>query len=259
MPVPNTFDSLRRELSELGLRPGMIVMVHSSLGQVGWTVGGPVTVIRALLDVIGTAGTLVMPAETPQMSDPGTWNDARVKPEWYDTIRERLPVFDPLTTPTTMGAIPEAFRTFPGTLRSMHPLVSVCANGPLAASITAEHALEFCESRGTPFEKLYTLGAHTLLLGVGFNRCTSLHYAESLVPGRRTMMNRVLTMQNGERVWVDTRNMATDDGVHFPVVGQQFIHTGAVRQARVGNANAMLFMTRELVDFGASYFRSVLG
>ena len=160
-------------------------------GQVGWTVGGPVTVIRALLDVIGTAGTLVMPAETPQMSDPGTWNDARVKPEWYDTIRERLPVFDPLTTPTTMGAIPEAFRTFPGTLRSMHPLVSVCANGPLAASITAEHALEFCESRGTPFEKLYTLGAHTLLLGVGFNRCTSLHYAESLVPGRRTMMNRV--------------------------------------------------------------------
>ena len=66
-----------------------------------------------------------------------------------------------------MGAIPEAFRTFPGTLRSMHPLVSVCANGPLAASITAEHALEFCESRGTPFEKLYTLGAHTLLLGVG--------------------------------------------------------------------------------------------
>ena len=48
MPVPNTFDSLRRALSELGLRPGMIVMVHSSLGQAGWTVGGPVTVIRAL-------------------------------------------------------------------------------------------------------------------------------------------------------------------------------------------------------------------
>jgi aminoglycoside 3-N-acetyltransferase len=72
------------------------------------------------------------------------------------------------------------------------------------------------------------------------------------------MMNRVLTMQNGERVWVDTFNMATDDGVHFPVVGQQFMHTGAVCQSRVGNANAMLFMTREVVDFGASYFRSAL-
>ena len=183
---PNTLDSLRRELRELGLNTGMTVMVHSSLGNVGWTVGGPVTVIRALLDVIGPKGTLVMPGESPQISDPGTWNDTRVKPEWHDTIREHLPVFDPLTTPTTMGTIPEAFRTFPGTLRSNNPLVSVCANGPLAKEITAEHALEFCEGKGTPFEKLYTLDAYTLLLGVGFNRCSSLHYAESLVPARRT-------------------------------------------------------------------------
>jgi aminoglycoside 3-N-acetyltransferase len=118
VPTPNTFDSLRSELSDLGLDAGMTVMVHSSLGKVGWTVGGPVTVIRALLDAIGTTGTLVMPAETPQVSDPSTWRDARVKAEWHDTIREHLPVFDLLTTPTTMGAIPEAFRTFPGTLRS---------------------------------------------------------------------------------------------------------------------------------------------
>ena len=258
MPLPNTLDSLRRELRELGLSTGMTVMVHSSLGKVGWTVGGPVTVIRALLDVIGPEGTLVLPAESPQISDPSTWNDTRVKPEWHDTIREHLPIFDLLTTPTTMGTIPEAFRTFPGTLRSNHPLVSVCANGPLAKEITAEHALEFCEGKGTPFEKLDTLGAYTLLLGVGFNRCTSLHYAESLVPARRTMVNRFPMLLNGERVWVEARNMATDGGVHFPAVGEQFIDTGAVRKARVGNADAMLFSTRQLVDFAESYFRRVL-
>ena len=103
----------------------MTVMVHSSLGRLGWTVGGPVTVIRALLEALGTTGTLVMSAESPYVSDPNTWNDPRVLPEWYETIRENLPVFDPLTTPTTMGAIAEAFRTFPGTQRSNHPLVSV--------------------------------------------------------------------------------------------------------------------------------------
>src|SRR3984885_13926327 len=107
MPLPNTFESLRREFSDLGLHPGMTVMVHSSLGRIGWTVGGPVTVIRALLDVIGTTGTLVMPAESPQVSDPSTWNDDRVKPEWYDAIRKHLPVFDSQTTPTTLGVIPE--------------------------------------------------------------------------------------------------------------------------------------------------------
>jgi len=258
MPLPNTFDSLCKELRELGVTAGMTVMVHSSLGQVGWTVGGPVTVIRALLDVIGTTGTLVMPAESPQVSDPSTWHDERVKPQWYDCIRDHLPVYDSLTTPTTMGAIPEAFRTFPGTLRSDHPLVSVCANGPLAREITGNHALEFCEGAGTPFEKLYTLGAHTVLLGVGFNRCTSLHYAESLVPGRRTTVSRFPMIQNGQRVWVEAPNMAADNGTHFPTVGREFVDTGAVRVARVGNAVSMLLSTRDLVDFAESYFRRAL-
>jgi aminoglycoside 3-N-acetyltransferase len=258
MPLPNTFESLRREFSDLGLHPGMTVMVHSSLSRVGWTVGGPVTVIRALLDVLGTTGTLVMPAESPAVSDPGTWNDERVKVEWHDTIRAHLPVFDPFTTPTTMGAIPEAFRTFPGTIRSHHPLVSVCANGRLAKEISENHALEFCEGKGTPFEKLYILGAHTLLLGVGFNRCTSLHYAESLVPTRRTTLSRFPILKNGERVWIESSQMAADDSVHFPVVGDQFAAKGAICAGRVGDADAMLFSTRDLVDFAESYFRNAL-
>ncbi len=258
MSVPNTLESLRRELSDLGLQPGMTVMVHSSLSKVGWTVGGPVTIIRALLGVLGTAGTLVMPAESPDVSDPSTWNDDRVKVEWHDTIRAHLPVFDPLTTPTTMGAIPEAFRTFPGTLRSHHPIVSVCANGRLAKEITEHHALDFCEGKGTPFEKLYTLDAHTLLLGVGFNRCSSLHYAESLVPARRTTISRFPIMQNGERVWVERPDMAFDNDVHFSIVGDKFASNGTIHVGRTGDAEAMLFSTRDLVDFAESYFRSAL-
>lgn len=229
-------------------------MVHSSLGKIGWTVGGPVSVVRALLDVLGPEGTLVMPAESPYVSDPGEWNDSRVKSEWHETIREHLPVFDPLTTPTTMGAIPEAFRTYPGTRRSNHPMVSVCANGRYAKEITKEHSLAFCEGRGTPFEKLYDLDAQTLLLGVGFNRCTSLHYAESLVPQRRTTIHRYPLLIEGRRTWVENEDMANDDGVHFPVVGEQFIASNAVRSGHVGEAISMLFSTRQLVDFAQSYF-----
>ena len=258
MPPPNTLSSIHQDLSDLGLRTDMTVMVHSSLGRVGWTVGGPVTVIRALLEALGTAGTLVMPAESPYVSDPSTWSDPRVQPEWYETIRENLPVFDPLTTPTTMGVLAEAFRTFPGTQRSNHPLVSVCANGRHAEEITRHHALEFCEGKGTPFEKLYDLDAYTLLLGVGFNRCSSLHYAEFLVPNRRTTLSRFPIVQNGERVWVETPDMAHDNGVHFPVVGKHFTEAGSVRAGRVGNADALLFSTRNLVDFAKSYFLRTL-
>ena len=105
--------------SRSGCGETTIVMVHSSLGRVGWTQGGPLTVIAALLEVLGPRGTLVMPAESPQLADP-----------------TNAAVFDPLTTPTTMGAIPEAFRSYPGTLRSNHPLGSVCANGQ---SCTGDH------------------------------------------------------------------------------------------------------------------------
>lgn len=259
MGLPNTRESLVQDLRALGLTRGMTVMVHSSLSKIGWTVGGPVSVILALLDVVGPEGTLVMPAESPSVSDPSGWDDTRVKADWHDTIREHLPVFDPQTMPTSMGAIPEAFRTYPGTLRSDHPLVSVCANGRLASEITKEHSLEFCEGRGTPFEKLYDLDASTLLFGVGFNRCTSLHYAESLVPKRRTTTHRFPAMVDGQRTWVEMPDMANDDGVHFPVVGEQFVTTGEIREGRVGEASSMLFSTQKLVDFARSYFTRELG
>lgn len=256
--LPNTEKSLYQQLEALGIGQGMCVMVHSALGQVGWTVGGPVTVIRALLSLLGPSGTLVMPAESPQMADPDTWNDPRVVEDWHETIREHLPVFDPRTTPTTMGAIPEAFRTYPGTVRSSHPLVSVCANGRLAHDVVSEHSLAFCEGVGTPFQKLYDLDSHTLLLGVAFNRCTSLHYAESLTPNRRTTTSRYPMIIDGQRTWIENPDMAMDGGVHFPVVGNEFLETGAVVTGTVGKAASMLFSTRELVDFAKSYFRRIL-
>ena len=258
MTSVNTRPSLTADLRGLGVQPGMTVMVHASLGRAGYTVGGPGTVIEALLAVLGAEGTLVMPAESPQLADPAAWHDARVRPEWHDTIREHLPVFDRRTTPTTMGAIAEAFRTWPGTVRSDHPLVSVCANGRHAAAIVAEHPLAFCEGRGSPFEKLYDLDAHTLLLGVGFNRCTSLHFAESLVPQRRTQVSRMLAVVDGTRAWIDVPNMASDGGLHFPEVGRRFMAAGQVREGRVGDADSLFFSTRALVDFGAAYFAKVL-
>ncbi len=254
MTAVNTRASLITDLRALDLRPGMIVMVHSALGQVGYTVGGPVTVIGALLDVLADEGTLVMPGESPQLADPATWNDPRVDAAWHEAIREHLPVFDPRTTPTTMGAIPEAFRTYPGTRRSHHPLVSVCANGRHAEAITREHPLAFCEGRGSPFEQLYDLGAHTLLLGVGFDRCTSLHFAESLAANRRTKVMRMLAEVDGHRAWIDVPQMGADGGRYFPEVGRAFVATGQATAGRVGGADSLLFATRALVDFATPWF-----
>ena len=169
-----------------------------------------------------------------------------------------LPIFDPRTTPTARGAICETFRTWPNTLRSNHPVESVCARGVAASTIVSEHPLAFSEGRGGPFEKLYDLDCWVLLLGVGFNRCTALHFAESLLDKRRVKTVRFPVVDNGQRVWTEVLNVGDDNDTHFPVIGHKYVSTEGVRQGTIGDAQSMLFPMRGLVDFAVSYFHHVL-
>lgn len=256
---PITLARIRRDLESLGVERGTTLTVHSSLSAIGWVLGGPPTVVRALLEVLGERGTLAMPSATPHCGDPATWSSPRVPETWLDEVREHLPVFDPATTPTSLGAIPETFRTWPATLRSDHPLESVCARGPLAAEIIREHPLAFSEGPGTPFAKLHDADSRVLLLGVGFNRCTALHLAETLVDKRRTTTVRFPTMRDGRRAWVEMPNVADDNDRHFPVIGQKYLAAaGKAKRGLIGEAEATLFPMRDLVRFAVGYFEAVL-
>lgn len=252
---PQTKKNLVRDFLSIGLNPGMNLMVHSSLSSIGWVLGGAPTVVEALFNIIGDKGTLVMPAATPNCADPASWDNPVVPDTWFEEIREHLPVFNPDITPTSMGAIAECFRTWPGTLRSSHPLNSVCANGPLAKDIVSEHPLAFSEGNGTPFEKLYKLDCWILLLGVGFNRCTALHFAESQVESRRVTKSRFPMLKNGRRVWVEVPDMANDNSTHFPAVGEQFVQSKKAVIGSVGDAQSIFFSMRELVNFATRHFQ----
>jgi len=256
--TPITERRFGQDLVDLGIKPGATLIVHSSLSAIGWVVGGPQTVVHALIDAVGKDGNLAMPAATPQSADPATWTAPEIPPQWLDEVRNHLPAFDPDITPTSLGAIPETFRNWPGTLRSLHPLESVCARGPKASEITRTHSLEFSEGPGTPFGKLHDLDSQILLLGVGFNRCTALHFAESLMSNRRTMTVRFPTDEDGRRVWIEVPNVADDNDTHFPIVGERYLAEGRARQGLVGDASSVLFAMRDLVDFAKHYFSEAL-
>src|SRR6266581_551691 len=88
---PVTRSGLVRNLRALGVQPGGVLMVHTRMSAVGWVVGGSETVVTALLDVLGSAGTL--------MAYIG-WNDntgglTRWPPEWQEAYRSERPPFDP--------------------------------------------------------------------------------------------------------------------------------------------------------------------
>ena len=62
--------NLEHALRDLGLQTGQTLIVHSSLKSIGWVVGGARSVVDALLAVLGPSGTLVMPAQSGDNSEP---------------------------------------------------------------------------------------------------------------------------------------------------------------------------------------------
>jgi aminoglycoside 3-N-acetyltransferase len=250
---PVTAERLRSDLEALGVEPGTTLVVHSSLSSIGWVVGGAPAVVGALVATLGERGTLAMPAATPLCADPATWSPP-VPEAWWQEVREHLPPFDRRTTPTSMGAIPETFRNWPGTLRSEHPLESVCARGPRAEEILTDHPLDFSEGPGAPFGRLHDLDSRVLLIGVGFNRCTALHLAETLVAKRRTSTFRVPHLDGGRRVWLEMTNVADDNGRYFPEIGERYMAEGRARRGSIGEAPSLLFPMRDLVAFARRYF-----
>ena len=67
---PITKESLRNDLLNLGLKENDIIIAHASMSKLGWVVGREVTIIDALLDVLGQNGTLIMPSQSGENSDP---------------------------------------------------------------------------------------------------------------------------------------------------------------------------------------------
>ena len=65
-------------LKRVGLQRGDTVMVHTSLGKIGYVCGGAQAVIEALIETVGEEGTVMMSARSTQKSIPA-WNTA---PSW---------------------------------------------------------------------------------------------------------------------------------------------------------------------------------
>lgn len=258
--MPATVGSLSDDLSQLGVRPGMTLLVHSSLSSLGWVCGGAVSVVLALERALGPDGTLMMPAHSGDLSEPSKWRNPPVPEQWCDLIRREMPAFDIDMTPTRgVGAIPECFRKQRGAVRSSNPEVSFASRGPRAEELTRDHPLDYPTGDDSPLGRLYAMDGWVLHLGSDFKCASSLHLAEYRARYSRRKVVRCGTpvLVDGERRWVEFDDVEGDDSV-FPLIGEGFLveRKADMLSGKVACAQALLMRQRALVDYGVKWMET---
>jgi aminoglycoside 3-N-acetyltransferase len=252
-----TVGTLAADFRKLGVTEGMTLLLHSSFKSLGqWVAGGPVAVILALEQVLGEEGTLVMPTHSSDLTDPAGWSNPPVPKEWWQSIREQMPAYDPdMTLLRGMGIIPDCFRKQKGVRRSSHPIHSFAAWGKHRDVIIDSHALDFALGEHSPLARIYDLNGSVLLLGVDHVNNTSLHLAEhrASYAGKQEVTAGAPMLVNGTRQWVEFRdfNWDSDD---FAALGEEFGQdTGRITYGMVAASAAQLIPQQEIVDYAVKW------
>jgi aminoglycoside 3-N-acetyltransferase len=153
---------IAENLGELGVEPGDILMVHSSVKSLGEFDGGLESIIKGFLYAISPMGTLLMPTLS--------WT---IQPE---------EVFDTRLTTSIVGLLPEYFRLRPGTIRSLHPTHSVCGTGAMITEFIQDHFLDRTPcGPHSPFRKITQTNGKIVMLGCSLKPNTTMHALEELV------------------------------------------------------------------------------
>jgi len=151
----------------LGIGRGDLVMVHASLDilKVDFP---PQRVLDLLREATLNEGTLLFlayPLDTSALE-----------------LLSSGKVFKAKRTPSGAGLLPELARRAPGAVRSLHPIRSACAIGPLAEYLTRDHAHSLYPfGEETPYGRLVTMDGMVVGLGVTTMALSVVHCVEDFM------------------------------------------------------------------------------
>lgn len=212
-------------------------MVHGSLRSFGRVVGGAPTVITALQEVVTAAGTLMMPSfNHGSIFDPGEPG-----------------VYDPLTSPTSNGVIPQCFWQSPNVYRSLNPTHPFACWGDKAQQYVQNHHRTLTLGPESPLGLLAQDDGYGLLLGVGYQVNTLHHVAEyqNNAPclGRRTRTHLV-RLSDGRLVEGRTWSFR---GASCPITDEaRYAHEmqarGLEHKITIGRSQITFFRLRDCLD-----------
>jgi aminoglycoside 3-N-acetyltransferase len=214
----------------LGISRGDAIEVHSSLSSMGFVEGGALTVVNALMNIVGLDGAIVMsayPISKPLILSPQ---------EIEKGILAKVRIFDEAYTGSSgMGEIADEFQRRPGTIlgKGIH---RVCAWGKNAD----------IHSKG--YEYLLEIDGYVLLIGVGIDRCSSMHIAEKVgLPIEINEYSRVpdeIRKEYPTNIHIAYGRTPEDGWGKVQIIAER---SGLIRRRMIGKSECMLFKAREIV------------
>ena len=157
-------EDIKRGLAELGITPGMILEVHSSLSSFGRVDGGAVTVIDALKEAVTEEGSIFMPALRLSKELELTDEDKELG------ITVKIKVLPRDEKRTAMGIIADTFRMLPETYTGTD-VISTSGWGKYGK-----------EALSGGLRYAIDNGGKAILFGVDIYKLTAVHYVEDATP-----------------------------------------------------------------------------
>lgn len=225
-----------------GIGEGDSLIMHSAFRSLGPVEGGPMTVIEALLSVLGPHGNLMLP----------TFNYTRPLPEPYYDIHE---------TPCRTGILPEIGRKRPDAVRSLSPTHSVAVIGPDARKLTENHLAVRTFGINSPIDLLAQMGGKILLIGVGQTANSTIHIAEEYagIPkaARDPVLPHIKIRVPGEKTRFIEHQIDTSPSCSagFEAAAYTLRHQGAIRDARIGGCLLQVMNGRTMIDLVADLLK----
>lgn len=227
------------QLQELGLRPGMTVMVHAGLRELGPVEGRAAGIISAILEALGPEGTMVMVLG----ADPD---------EPFDALHTEVDIED-------FGVLAETFRTYPGTRVSDHAASRYAAHGPKAAALIDDPPLHHYHGPNSTLQRLVNDGASILRFGADEDTITLTHYAEYLaeIDGKRSVRVRYERADTGEQ-WLDSLDdnwgvKHWEGGDYFEQIYFDYLDAARARVGPLGACQAELIDAGDFLAFAKAW------
>ncbi len=255
--TPVTKTDIVNALSELGLNKHSKIEVHASLSAFGFVVNKAYDIVDALMEVV-SEGVIIMPAHTPEMTNPRDWSNPPVPEAWFEIIEKNRKPFDPrVFQPERIGEIAKVFMNYPLVERTLHPEVSLAVYNMTNDLSWLDHSFDVRDLIH-PFYKLKIEGGQILMMGTDFFTCTSIHLSEFMCEFASLSSYDYKIKVNDEII---KKTIITkyfdDDDLNFKYISEKYISlykdTEYYKQVQCGLATLTLIDASKLYDIAQEF------